>query len=425
MERRGPALKIYRLREVFAPGGMPSVTYVGREHLQLEQKIERAVERGYAFNVVTGPTKSGKSVLCHRVLDATKLVTMEGGQVSSIDDFWQQLSHKLHVAAGASESDKQEEKIGAEASAGWNIGALLSLKSKIEVGSGRERARQFVTALKIACIDAMLASDAILLIDDFHYLEADVQKAVIQSFKAPVMKGLTVFLLAVPHRAFDPITVENEVEGRFKHIPIPTWEMEDLERIAVLGFPALNVECPAGLVREMGQQSSRNPLLMQEICAELCLENGINGTQEHLTALNGDSLPKAYKEIAESKGFPKFDRLRKGPQARKLREQRQLVNGTEEDIYSLIMMSLANTGPKAKTSYDELRTEIRSLIHADGKMPQKNEITSALSHMTTIAKTDIKGEPALEWIKETNELVITDPFLIFYMRHADLSHKTS
>ena len=416
-------MHIYKLKDVFAPGGMPSVTYVGREHLELEQKIARAVQRGYAFNVVTGPTKSGKSVLCHRVLDASRLVTMEGGQVASIDDFWQQLSHRLRVAAGVTESESQDEKIGAEVSAGWNIAGLLKLNAKGEVGSGRESARQYVTAAKVACIEAMLASEAILLIDDFHYLDPAVQKAVIQSFKAPVMKGLTVFLLAVPHRAFDPITVENEVEGRFKHISIPTWDMPDLELIAERGFPALNVDCPPEIVREMGQQSARNPLLMQEICAELCLENGIAETQHTRCAIGGAALPNAYKEIAESKGFPKFERLRKGPQARKLREQRLLVNGEEEDIYSLIMMALAKTGPKAKTTYDELRTEMRGLIHTDGKMPQKNEITSALSHMTMIAKTDIKGEPPLEWVKETNELVITDPFLIFYMRHADLSEK--
>lgn len=416
-------MHIYKLKEVFAPGGMPSVTYVGREHLELEQKIVRAVQRGYAFNVVTGPTKSGKSVLCHKVLDASKLVTIEGGQIASIDDFWQQLSHRLRVAAGVSETESQDEKVGAEVSAGWNLAAVLNLKAKAEVGSGRESGRQYVTATKIACIEAMLASEAILLIDDFHYLEPPVQKAVIQSFKAPVMKGLTVFLLAVPHRAFDPITVENEVEGRFKHIPIPTWDMSDLELIPDRGFPALNLNCAPETIREMGQQSARNPLLMQEICAELCLENGIIETQLTRTPISSSELPNAYKEIAESKGFPKFERLKKGPQARKLREQRRLVNGEEEDIYSLIMMALAKTGPKAKTTYDELRTEMRALIHADGKMPQKNEITSALSHMTMIAKKDIKGEPALEWVKETNELVITDPFLIFYMRHADLSEK--
>ena len=410
-----------KLREVFAPGGMPSVTYVGREHLRLEERILRAVSRGYSFNVVTGPTKSGKSVLCHKVLDKSKLVTLEGGQITSDEDFWDQLAHRMQVAAEVTKTERESESISGEVSAGWNLGGLLSFKTKADIGSGRDSTRQYVTALKIACIDAMLDNNAILLIDDFHYLDSGVQKNIIQSFKAPVMKGLTVFLLAVPHRAFDPITVENEVEGRFKHIDIPTWEMDDLEKIAELGFPALNIVCASTIAKQMAQQASRNPLLMQEICAELCLENNISERLDRETTVDGSGLPAAYREIAESKGFPKFDRLRKGPQARKLREPRRLVDGTEQDIYSVIMMALAKTGPKAKTSYDDLRIEIRALIHSDGKMPQKNEITSALSHMTAIAKKDIKGEPPLEWVKDTNEVVITDPFLIFYMRHAKIS----
>lgn len=414
-------MKHYKLKEVFAPGGMPSVTYVDREHLKLEAKIERAVSRGFSFNVITGPTKSGKSVLCHRVLDPKRLVTMEGGQVSDSKEFWEQLAHRLQVAAGVTETETESESFGGEIEGGWNIGGLLKLKSKVDVGSGRDSSKQYQIALKIACIDALLKSDAILLIDDFHYLSDFVQKEVIQSFKAPVMNGLNVFLLAVPHRAFDPITVENEVEGRFKHIPIPTWEMSDLKKIAKLGFPALNLNCADHIVDEMATQASRNPLLMQEICAELCLENQIDETQREAFDLNSDLLANAYREIADSKGFPKFERLRKGPQARKLREARLLTDGSEEDIYSVIMMALANAGPKAKTTYDELRTEMRGLIHAEGKMPQKNEITSALSHMTSIAKKDIKGEPAIEWVKDTNEIVITDPFLIFYMKHADFS----
>lgn len=412
-------MKHYQLKEVFAPGGMPSVTYVGREHLALEAKIERAVARGFSFNVVTGPTKSGKSVLCHRVLDKQKLVTMEGGQVANADEFWSQLAHRLRVAAGFSERESESDTAAVEAEGGWNIGGLLKLKGKLEAGSSRENSRQYSVALKIACIDALLNSNAIILVDDFHYLDEKTQKEVIQSFKAPVMKGLNVFLLAVPHRAFDPITVENEVEGRFKHISIPTWEIEDLKSIAALGFPALNVVVSDVIIEEMASQASRNPLLMQEICAELCLENKVNQTCSSEFKLDDKLLSVAYKEIAESKGFPKFDRLRKGPQARKQREARQLIDGTEKDIYSVIMMALAKAGPKQKTSYDELRTEIRGIIHANGKMPQKNEITSSLSHMTAIARKDIEGEPAIEWVKSTNEVVITDPFLIFYMKHAN------
>ncbi len=413
----------YSLKEVFAPGGMPSITYGGREHLELEAKILRAEARGFSFNVVTGPTKSGKSVLCHRVLDTKRLVTMEGGQATSSSEFWEQLAHRMQIAASVTETKTKSESFGGEIEAGWSLGGLFTLKSKIDVGSGTDSAKQYNIALKIACIDGLVDSKAILLIDDFHYLTSEVQKEVIQSFKAPVMNGLNVFLLAVPHRAFDPVTVENEVEGRFKHIEIPTWEMSDLEKIAKLGFPALNVECKPTDISEMAAQASRNPLLMQEICAELCLENKIDKTQQSNTNLDSSKLADAYKEIAESKGFPKFQRLRNGPQARKARESRLLTDRSEEDIYSVIMMALAQSGPKAKTTYDELRSEVRSLIHSEGKMPQKNEITSALAHMTSIAKKDIKGEPAIEWVKETNEVIITDPFLIFYMKHADFKSK--
>ena len=88
-----------QLKEVFTPGGQPSVTYVGREHLQLEDAVRGALARGYALNVVTGPTKSGKTVLCKRVLaNAAKFIVVEGGQVRNEDDFWRHISFKLNIA---------------------------------------------------------------------------------------------------------------------------------------------------------------------------------------------------------------------------------------------------------------------------------------------------------------------------------------
>ncbi len=79
------------LRDVFTPGGQPSVTYVSREHLGLEQRVADALARGFAINVVTGPTKSGKTVLCNHILgQGGPSVTVEGGQVRSEEDFWGQ-----------------------------------------------------------------------------------------------------------------------------------------------------------------------------------------------------------------------------------------------------------------------------------------------------------------------------------------------
>jgi ABC-type iron transport system FetAB ATPase subunit len=140
-------VKVYKVKDVFPAGGMPSITYVDRDHLRLEAKIERAVDRGFAFNVVTGPTKSGKSVLCHQVLDTKKLVTMEGGQVTTAGEFWQQLAHRLQIAAGSTETNKQTDVLGGEVTAGWKLGALISVKSKAELSTGRDSARTYQTEL--------------------------------------------------------------------------------------------------------------------------------------------------------------------------------------------------------------------------------------------------------------------------------------
>ena len=90
-----------------------------------------------------------------------------------------------------------------------------------------------------------------------------------------------------------------------------------------------------------------------------------------------------------------------------------MKDGSEEDIYSALMMAVARTGPKAKNNYDEIRASMRYIIAYGAQMPQKNEITTALSHVTAIAKKEIKEEPPLEWVKNDDELVITDQNLFF------------
>ena len=405
------------LKQVFTPGGVPSVTYVDRQHLKLEDRIRNAVTRGFAFNVVTGATKSGKSVLCHRALASHRMVTIEGGLVASEAEFWQMIAHQLDLAESATKALKTGEKFGTEANAGIDFGIKAGGKATSETSSDRTTSVTYASAAKLACIDALLKEKAVLLVDDFHYVEPSIQKSVIQGLKGAVMRGLTVFLLAVPHRAFDPVTVENEVEGRFKHIEIPDWDQDDLIGIPRKGFKALKLEVSDAVCESICRESFGNPLLVQEACSEFAIANGISGEQAALTKLDEAKLPEAFTEMANSKGFPKFQKLKKGPDARKARQLRTLSDGTQEDIYSAIMRAVARTGPQSHLTYDEIRASLKIVMGEGRPLPQKHEITSALSHMSSIAKKEIKGEPPLEWVRDAGELVITDPFLLFYMRH--------
>jgi predicted ATP-dependent Lon-type protease len=82
---------------VFVAGGMPTDTYVHRRHLGLEDRLRSELFSGYQIVCVTGPTKSGKSVLCKAILADKKSIWLHGGQISDETEFWQQAASKLQV----------------------------------------------------------------------------------------------------------------------------------------------------------------------------------------------------------------------------------------------------------------------------------------------------------------------------------------
>ncbi len=409
-----------KLKDVFTPGGQPSITYVGREHLGLDTLVAEALHRGYAINVVTGSTKSGKTVLCNHVLDQHgDNVTIEGGQVRSEDDFWKQIAYTLDVGA------QRVRRSSGTSSGGGDIGGELSVPGAKISGKKTstesrlvERSITYNVNAQRASLDHLVEKSVSLLVDDFHYIEKSVQKSIIRALKGAVFKGLSVILLAVPHRAFDTMTVEQELEGRFKHIEIPPWDTSDLLLIPVKGFAALNISSSSQFNQRICEEGFGNPLLVQEICSEICIKNGIFYRLNETKPIDESKLDVALEEIAKSKGFPKYSKLRQGPDAKKKRIVREFRDGRKQDKYSAILTALAMLGPKPRTEYDEIRAALNQLL-TPSAMPAKHEITSALSNMSKVAKDKIEGEPPLEWVDGDDALIITDPFLLFYMKWAE------
>jgi hypothetical protein len=64
-------------------------------------------------------------------------------------------------------------------------------------------------------MDYLIKNGIPLLIDDFHYIDRTIQLAIVRALKGGVLEGLKVILLAVPHRSYDAIEVENEMTGRY------------------------------------------------------------------------------------------------------------------------------------------------------------------------------------------------------------------
>lgn len=397
-----------RVREVFVPGGQPTVTYVDRVQHELEKRVSRALARGYSIVSITGPTKCGKTVLCRRVIGTDSAIWVEGGLVKDENDFWMHVGSQIEATRihSVSETTSDNTALGANAIAKFDTSTSSTYGTSAEA----------VNRNKDAVFSLVRESGKHIVIDDFHYIDRNEQTQIIRSLKSLVFNGNDVFLLPIPHHAHDTIQAEPEMSGRFQHIEIPTWDRDELKQIASEGFPALRVRCDDRLVENMVDEAFGSPMLMQTFCSDLCIDRDILETQSADVELsfNAVDMTAIYERTSRDAGYPIFRKLSQGPQSRSDRIPRHMVDGTSGDIYQAVLKAIAETGPEPEIQYDILRTQLRNILVE--QPPQKHEITNALRHMARIAKEEIEGEPPIEWDQDNDMLYITSPYLIFYMR---------
>lgn len=257
-----------------------------------------------------------------------------------------------------------------------------------------------------------------LIVDDFHYIERNVQTSIVRALKSPIMHGLPVIFIAIPSRKFEVIKVEREMTGRIEMFEIPSWTVDELMEIANKGFKELNVDVPYNIKLTMAREAMGSPHLMQEFCKELCIKNRIEKRARKLLKIQADTnLTAIFTEIAKNSGRSLFEKLARGPRQRSDRIQRILTDGTTADIYGVVMEALRHMKPGVSSiKYEDFRVYLREVIE---EIPQLHEVSRVLEKIAEISYNDGASTPVIDWDKEEAILTITDPFFAFYLRWSD------
>ena len=403
--------------EVFVPGGLPSVTYNPREELQLEERVADYLDERHKVLSLSGPTKSGKTVLLKTVVPES--IWISGGPIESIDQFWATLTDQVDGYTQI-QSETSEEQSSGRASEGGLSGGLPGIlqgggrhtRSRGEAErtsstQGRQRPAHLAGAegLKLASIP--------LIIDDFHYMDPIVQVAVIRGLKEIVFEGVPVILASVPHRAYDAVRVEREMTGRVDQLEIQFWERVELRGIAEKGFAALNVTASTEVTERLIDEAFSSPHLMQEFCLQLCKVNDVREAQDTTVELQAPDWAEFFAGRASNASKTAFELLAQGPRQRADRIERVLKDGTRTDIYGAVLAAIAATGPLTALDYTVLRTSLRDIMDDP---PQTQEVTRVLERMSTIAREKVEGEPVVDYDQERSTLFISDPFFAYYLR---------
>ncbi|ECH7436728.1 ATP-binding protein [Salmonella enterica] len=410
-----------RVSQVFVPGGMPKLTYVERTQGEIREKLESAKDNLCKLVTLTGQTKSGKTVLTQMIFPFTdsNVIWVDGGSITAENDIWEQVLDRLDVYPNeeVNTSDTASTVVSGKANVSASIliakgGGELGVSQNDGSTKGKKSARNITS--KNAAIKALAESQASLIIDDFHYLDRDMQGSFVRAVKPLVFHGVPVVLIAIPHRRYDAIKVEREITGRLENIMMPYWSIDELKQIATIGFPLLNVNVSSAVVDILASEALGSPHLMQEFCKSLCADYSIKETSEKEIKISkvDDSL---FKNVAESTGKVVFDKLATGPRQRSDRLMRLLKSGERVDIYKVVLYALSKMKPGMQTiQYEELRSAIRDIVAETP--PQAHEVTRVLEKMSEIASNEEASTPVIDWEREEQKLHITDPFFAFYLK---------
>ncbi len=405
--------------DVFVPGGFPTYTYISRDSRQLQKKVSTASENLTKLMVITGSTKSGKTVLVNKVYPQGENVWIDGGTVSTEEMFWETVVERLdgytESNLGYSENTQMSMAFSSSISGGirvLNLGGELESSGSSNNESSCTRARRISN--KVKAIEILNKEKKALVIDDFHYISKAIQKNIVRALKAPIMNGVPVICIAIPSRKYDAVNVEREMTGRIEEVSMPEWSFDELKSIACQGFETLNAEIPESIVDKFAEEAQGSPFLMQEFCKSFCKKNSIEQKSAKKVVVAEQSLDSIFEEIADNSGRPMFKKLENGPRSRTDRKERTLKGGTKTDIYGLVLAALKEMRATGTIKYDQLRTAIKN-ISAD-EPPQRGEVSRILEKIAEISYSDSSSTPVIDWQKEDDMLTITDPFFAFFLR---------
>jgi len=426
-------------REVFSPGSYPRHTYVLRTFKELrggkvkvrdpEEEIEKAFATDGVIVQITGPSKSGKTVMVERIFERSKMISIGGSRIIDAKELWRLVcAHlKIGVAHTKSQQTSERKRSTIEASAtGKFVAADIKVGGSYSDESGRDHGTKYEVPddFFTAATDALVNREMILFIDDFHTVPLEVRESVTHQLKLAIAKRVKVCLADVPHRADEPVKQVPDLTGRIRKIQFDHWGHEDLKEIAIKGFTALGVILNGSAVTALAAEASGSPQLMQHLCLGVCdhlgIRESIDPPKKFSLALDDlevvfiDTLNVAEREticLALERG------LRKEGEILEKHGMRGLENGTK---YEFALGAMALNPPHINLPWDRGSDSVDSRIvklkaTPDQDQPSNEVIESTFSDLVRISASSSPKSPPIDFdvLKGVN---ILDPYFLYYLR---------
>lgn len=390
--------------QVFIPGAFPTYTYVIRkpeEDFSYETRLDQSILTiGYLTSII-GPSKTGKTVLCEKVIGLENIVDLSGNDFKEDDDFWAVVAAKVGLSLKSSHTERSV--LEGEVTSGLTEGRSTTITESFRLHKDK-------------VIQYFKDSNLVLVLDDFHYAPDSMQFEIAYQLKDAIRKQFRAIIISLPHRADDAVRKNPDLSGRLNLINIEPWKPEELSEIALTGFRSLGMKIDSEYANQMAIESLTSPQIMQSICLSLALQLDVDNLRTEAKIKDKSQLEDVYRRTTMNLDYKDVIRkIKTGPNPRgQQRKTYTLVNGEHADIYELLLKAIAVNPPKISITIDEMKKRIDELIKNTDDKPDKPKIKSTIEQVQAIIQASEKIYHVFEY--KDDEIYILEPHFLFYLR---------
>jgi hypothetical protein len=339
--------------------------------------------------VLDGGSKQGKTCLRKSTLSEKEYILVQCTRDTTRSRLYELILKNAGYQYEITQAitSKGSHKISITASA---EGSIFVAKAKGETEYTGEKGKDETKTFKNLEIDPEDPNDLvrvltetgfnkIIVIEDFHYLEEEVQEKFAFDLKVFHETSKIVFVIIGVWLESNRLLLYNgDLNGRLTNINVDDWRDEELQMVMDNGKPLLNITFPKTVEEYIVDISQDNVGLLQELCYRLCEKYNIWTTQEKNIEIGSiDEINEIAKELADDQA---------GRYRTFISKFSQGLSVTELEMYKWILWMVINSESQ------DLRNGIAPNIifhkirehHPKKNVLQQNNVTQAMERVQNV-----------------------------------------
>ncbi len=261
-------------------------------------------------------------------------------------------------------------------------------------------------------ITPYLASQRLVIIDDFHHLSESVKEGLSADLKLWHEKSVRFVLIGIASSARDLAGNDSELGIRNDVFDLRTQDEDFVRKLMTQGASHLRINFSERFQAETAVGSKGIPSVVQAICRTACIKHGIEKTQDEGHEKDVDETIANIKQevlrIFEHKYFDKIVALSKGKQ------QAKSVHNTYFDIVAAIANDERSDIP---TEY-LYRTIVAPIADPKKKNQKSTSYYNCLNYLGDVIQ-DSKLDDVIMY-RKGKSISIEDPTFRFYLNLLNL-----